>query len=114
MEGSGTFRGLPTDVKFTINCAKLILVFETHMLAFQIPPRICGGVAENVSVQKLIRMFGSSSGVVFELRLIISNQKWANAWLVLCYIGLGWFIIMDIFGETSSILQSSRQRHLNI
>ena len=45
------------------------------MLAVQIPPRICGGVAGNVSVQKLIRMFGSSSGVVFELRLIISNQN---------------------------------------
>ena len=34
-------------------------------------------------------MFGPSSGVVFELGRIISNQKWANAWLVLGYIGLG-------------------------
>ena len=59
-------------------------------------------------------MFGPSSSVVLELRRIISNQKWANASLVLRYIGLGWFIIMDIFCESSSILQSSRQRHLNI
>ena len=59
-------------------------------------------------------MFGPSSSVVLELQRIISNQKWANASLVLHYIGLGWFIIMDIFCESSSILQSSRQRHLNI
>ena len=44
----------------------------------------------------LIRMFGPSNAVVFELRPIISNQKWANAWFVLCHIGLRWFIIMDI------------------
>ena len=47
-EGTGTLRGLPTDVKFTINCAKLILVLVTHMLAFQISPRICGGVGLQV------------------------------------------------------------------
>ena len=57
----------------------------------------------------IIKCLGLSSGVVFESRRIISTQKWANAcWLVLRYIGLGWFIIMDIFGETSSIVQSSR------
>ena len=44
----------------------------------------------------LIRMFGPSSGVVFELWRKVSNQKWANAWLVLRYICLSWFIIMDI------------------
>jgi len=38
-----------------------------------------GGVAGNVSVKKLIRMFGPSSGVELELRRKISNQKWANA-----------------------------------
>ena len=56
-------------------------------------------------------MFGPSSGM-FELRLI-SNQKGANAWLALRYIGLGLFIIIlpwTYFGKTSSILQSSRQK----
>ena len=111
------FRGLPTDVKFTINCAKLMFIFVIHRLAIQILPRIyfsCGGAAGISPLKKLIRMFGPSSSVVLELRRIISNQKWANASLVLRYIGLGWFIIMDIFCESSSILQSSRQRHLNI
>ena len=54
----------------------------TQRLAFQILPRIyffSGGVAGNVSVKKLIRIFGSSSGVFLELRRIISSQKWADA-----------------------------------
>ena len=55
------------------------------------------GVAWNVTVKRLMRMFGPSCGVVLELRRIISNQKWANTWLVLRYIGRGYFIIMDIF-----------------
>ena len=119
-EGSGTFRGLPTDVKFTIKINQLCKVNtrfrDPYAGSAQILQRIyfsCGGMAGNVNVTKLIRMFGSC-GVVFELRRIISNQKWANACLVLRYIGLEWFIIMDIFGETRSILQSSKHRHLNI
>ena len=39
-------------------------------------------------------MLGPSSGVMFELRRIISDQKLANAPLVLTYIDLGWFIII--------------------
>ena len=48
-------------------------------------------------VKKIIKMFGPSSSVVLELRQIISNKKWVNAWLILHYIGLGWFLIMDIY-----------------
>ena len=46
----------------------------TQRLAFRILPRIyffSGGVVGNVSVKKLIRMFGSSSGVLLKLRRII-------------------------------------------
>ena len=88
-EGSGTFRGLRADVKFTIKINQLFKVNtrfrDPHAGSVQILPRIyfsCGGMAGNVHVKKLIRMFGSC-GVVFELRRIISNQKWANACLVL-------------------------------
>ena len=45
----------------------------TQRLAFQVLPRIyflSGGAAGNVSVKKLIRMSGPSSGVVLELRRI--------------------------------------------
>ena len=54
----------------------------TQRLAFQILPRIyffSGGVVGNVSVKKVIRMCGSSSGILLELRRIISSQKWADA-----------------------------------
>ena len=90
------FRGLTTDVKFTINSAKSII----------------GVLTENVRVKIYHQnMFGPLSGM-FELRLI-SNQKWANAWLALRYIGLGYFFIIltwTYFGKTSSIIQSSRQK----
>ena len=49
------FRGLPTDVKFTINRAKLMFIFVIHRLAIQILPRIyfsCGGAAGNFAVKK--------------------------------------------------------------
>ena len=68
------------------------------------------------ALKKLIRMSGPSSGLVFELRRIISNQKWANAWLVLRYIGLGWFIIMVIFWQnklhTSKLVQARHRTTL--
>ena len=111
------FHALTTDVTFTINCEMLVNTrFCTQRLAFQILPRIyfsSGGVAGNVGVKKLTRLFEPSSGVVLERR-IISNQKWSKGWLVLRYIALGWFIIMDMAKQVAYILQSSRQGHLNI
>ena len=71
-----------SSLQSTVLCAELILVFVTHRLAFQILPRIyffSGDVVGNVSVKKVIRMCGSSSGVLLELRRIISSQKWADA-----------------------------------
>ena len=102
-----TLLRLTTDVTFTINCEMLIntrFCDLTHSLAFQILPRVpriyfsSGGVAGNVGVKKLTRLFEPSSGVVLAIeRRIISNQKWSKGWLVLRYIALGWFIIMDTF-----------------
>ena len=99
------FHALNTDVTFTINCEMLVHTLFcdlTQRLAFQILPRVPriyfsnGGVAGNVGVKKLTRLFEPSSGVVLERR-IVSNQKWSMGWLVLRYIALEWFIIMDIF-----------------
>ena len=112
------FHALNTDVTFTINlacvtpatqatinCEMLVHTLFcdlTQRLAFQILPRVpriyfsSGGVAGNVGVKKLTRLFEPSSGVVLERR-IVSNQKWSMGWLVLRYIALEWFIIMDIF-----------------
>ena len=59
-----------------------MLVFVNPIAGFSVSAAFdfsSGGLAGNVSVKKLIRMFGPSSGVELELRQKISNQKWANA-----------------------------------
>ena len=78
--------GLTTDVTFTIKCAMPVNTRFRHGFnpkgGFSDSAGIyfsSDGVAGNVSVKKLVRMYGPSSGIVFELRRIISNQKWANA-----------------------------------
>ena len=70
-----TFGGLTIDATYKINCAMPVnTCFRdlTQRLAFQVLPRIylSDGAAGNVSVKKLIRMSGPSSGVVLELRRI--------------------------------------------
>ena len=67
------------------------------------------------ALKNIIRMSGRSSGVTFELRA--KNLKVGKC---LAGTALYWswmlyhHIIIDISDETSSILQSSRQRHFNI
>ena len=60
-----------------------------------------GGEFGIVSVRSLIKKFGSSSGVVLEVRRIVASPNWANAWLDLRFRGLGWFIILNIFWRKS-------------
>lgn len=60
-----------------------------------------GGELGIVSVRSLIKKFGSSSGVVLEVRRIVASPNWANAWLDLRFRGLGWFIILNIFWRKS-------------
>ena len=108
-----TFRGLSTD-------AKLILVFLTHKLAFQILPCIyscCCRVAENVSVKNTHKNVWAFNWCrVWITRRIISNKKWANARLVLRYIYRSWMVYHHgyILEKHVAYFKSSRQRHLNI
>ena len=60
-----------------------------------------GGELGIVSVRSLIKKFGSSSGVVLEVRRIVASPNWENAWLDLRFRGLGWFIILNIFWRKS-------------
>ena len=58
-------------------------------------PYISGGLQSRVvSVRSLIKECGSSSGLVIELRRIISNPKLANAWLELRQEECDWYIII--------------------
>ncbi|KAL9971248.1 hypothetical protein ACROYT_G023755 [Oculina patagonica] len=49
-----------------------------------------------VSVAKLIRQYGSHSGLLLEIKRIISHPRWNSAWLKLLADGNGWFIIVNI------------------
>ena len=72
----------------------------TKRVAHSMLPRVyisSGSEPGTVSIRKLIKTFGPSSGVVLELKSIISHPKWANVWLTLVFIGFGWFTILKIF-----------------
>ena len=50
-----------------------------------------------VSVQRLIKRFGSYSGVILELKRINDSSKWNRAWVVLLPDVHSWFIVTNIF-----------------
>ena len=52
-----------------------------------------------ISVRRIIKEYGPSSGLVIELGRIISNPKWANAWLAIERGEYGWYMIKIIFGK---------------
>lgn len=59
---------------------------------------ISGGVQSFViSVRSLIKKYGTSSGLIMELKSIISDPKWANAWLEIRKDGYDWCVIKRIF-----------------
>lgn len=59
---------------------------------------ISGGVQSFViSVRSLIKKYGTSSGLIMELKRIISDPKWANAWLEIRKDGYDGCVIKRIF-----------------
>ena len=50
-----------------------------------------------VNIQRLIRNFGSASGIVMEVKRIVQSRFWNTAWLVLLSENYGWYIIKNIF-----------------
>ena len=63
-------------------------------------PKAIKGI-RTVSVQRMIRLFGSFSGVMTELKQIINNKHWNAAWGMLALYGLGLSIIENIFWKKS-------------
>ena len=55
-----------------------------------------------ISVCKLIRQYGSGSGLLLEIKIIISHPRWNSVWLRLVMEGLGKFIIFNIFWRKGS------------
>ena len=64
---------------------------------------IRGGVQFRIlSVRSLIKRYGTSSGLVMELRRIISSSKWANAWLEVQEDEYDWYFIKKNFWKKSN------------
>ena len=59
-------------------------------------PKAINGI-RTVSVQRMIRLFGSFSGVMTELKQIINNKHWNAAWGMLALYRLGLSIIENLF-----------------
>ncbi len=55
------------------------------------------GSPGKISVRRLIKELGPSSGLILEIKRLINSNRWHHAWLELYAIGLGWFRINNIF-----------------
>ena len=59
-------------------------------------PKAINGI-RTVSVQRMIRLFGSFSSVMIEVKQIINNKHWNTVWVMLALYRLGLSIIENIF-----------------
>ncbi|CAH3164525.1 unnamed protein product [Pocillopora meandrina] len=50
-----------------------------------------------ISARSLLKKYGPLSGLLIELKKIISSPKWANAWLEVQVDELDWYVIIGIF-----------------
>ena len=66
-----------------------------------------------ISVRRIIKEYGPSCGLVIELRRIISNPKWTNAWLAIERGEYGWYMIKIIFGKTDEIEEHHKNKQTN-
>ena len=52
-----------------------------------------------ISVRSLLKKYGPLSGLLIELKKIISSPEWANAWLEVQVDELDWYVIIRSFGK---------------
>ena len=62
-----------------------------------VSPSLIETVPNPVSVRYFIRNLGRNSGVVMEIKNIIREPRWPNAWLRLRATGIRWYDIVDIY-----------------
>ena len=53
-----------------------------------------------VNMQRLICNAGPFCGLVVELKRIIKHKRWNLAWIEMCLILFGWYIIENDFWKT--------------
>ena len=49
-----------------------------------------------VNMQRIIRNAGSFSGLVVDLKKILNIEKWTKAWIELCLLSYGWYVIKNV------------------
>lgn len=62
-----------------------------------ISPALIENVPHPVSVRYLLRHLGRNSAVIQEIKHVIKEPTWANAWLRLRISGISWYDIVDIY-----------------
>lgn len=66
-----------------------------------ISPNLIRSVPRQVSVRRFIRIAGRNSGLVLQIRNIVRNSRWINAWIRLQERNHGWFFISDVWWRHS-------------
>ena len=72
------------------------IVAQVPLPQIHISRHVLSEVPEPVSVRRLVRSAGRGSGLALELRRILSNQRWYNAWLWLSEQQHRNFEVLDI------------------
>jgi hypothetical protein len=79
--------------------SSVVQLCDIYLPRIYISPDIMQDVPNVVSVRRLLLNFGRFSGLILEIRNIIRESRWANAWLHLrlCTDALCWYEIADIW-----------------
>jgi hypothetical protein len=82
-------------------CKMFLNILRTFPLpCIYISPEIMMNVRRLISVRRLMRVSGRNSGLVLEIRGLLRNTRWANAWLHLRERGNRWFDVTYIWWRT--------------
>ena len=65
-----------------------------------IPPKPKRNGEAQVNMQRIIRNAGSFSGVVINLKKILNIERRNKAWIELCLLSYGWYIIKNVWRRT--------------
>jgi hypothetical protein len=75
------------------------VVEKVEPLRLYLDPDLYGNlITFPISVRRMIQVSGSGSGLVTEVKQLLNNSYWANAWLFLKMVAIhGWYIIVRVW-----------------
>ena len=72
---------------------------QIYVPSQEILPKANKGMVK-VNTQLLVCNAGPFSGLILELKRIIKHKSWNLAWIEMCLISYGWYIIENVFWKT--------------